>query len=48
MKKETKQLTEYQKKYIELEVKKNKEFNEFLSTTKIKVETYKKPNKGGK
>ena len=46
-KKTTKKLTDFQKKYIEEEVKKTKAFNEYLAKTKLKVATY-KPHKGDK
>ena len=48
-KKQTKKLTEFERKYIEEEVKNIKAFNEYLATTNFKVSTYKKPQqkKGG-
>ena len=48
-KKQTKPLTEFEKKFVELEVKKTKQLNQYLATTKMKVTTYKKPGtkKGG-
>jgi len=46
-KKTKKQLTEFEKKYVLEEVKKTKEFNEYLATTNFKVATYKKPQKNG-
>ena len=48
-KKPKKILTEYEKKYIEEEIKKTKEINDYLATTKIKVATFKRPKiKGDK
>ena len=41
--KQTKVLTEYEKKFIELEVKRTKKINEYLATTQMDVAFYKKP-----
>ena len=48
-KKTKKQLTEFEKKYILEEVKRTKEINAYLATTKMKVATYQRPKtkKGG-
>ena len=48
--KESKKLTEIQKKHIEEEVKRTKEINAYLATTKMNVAVYKAPkgDKNGK
>ena len=45
-KKQIKVLTEFEKKFIELEKKQTQKINEFLATTNINVAVYKKAKKG--